>query len=216
MQESESFFKEIIELLKLPIIYILLGYIIAKWQLKYKIKLDFIERQLREFYSSMLICIRRIRALGELREKRSKLSNVAWKEICATRKIPFDDSEKVFEPFKNMIDVDNIRLREEIIPLYDEMLNIFEKKIELANSPTQGWYTDFLNFVEIWHGYLNKTIPNEVLEKLEHSEESLKPFYEDLENNFNKLRKELSGKQLNPMHRFFQSLTSWRSRQKKI
>ncbi len=86
------------------------------------------------------------------------------------------------------------RLKEEIIPLYNEMLNIFEKKFELAKPSTQRWYNDFLNFIEIWHGWLNETIPQEVLVELKHSEESLKPFYDDLENNFNKLQKELSGK----------------------
>ncbi|HRI47329.1 MAG TPA: hypothetical protein PL089_14905 [Ignavibacteria bacterium] len=74
------------------------------------------------------------------------------------------------------------------------MLNIFEKKIELANPITQKWYTDFLNFVEIWNDWLNNTIPAEILDKLKYSEESLKPFYKDLESNFNKLQKELSGK----------------------
>ena len=97
-----------------PIIFTFVGYLFGKRQLKDKIKLDFIDRQLREFYSPMHICIRRIRALGELREKRSELSYIAWKEICATRKIPFEDHEEVFEPFKKMIDNDNVRLKKKL------------------------------------------------------------------------------------------------------
>lgn len=55
-----------------------LGHRLALKQLESQRKLEFIERQLREFYSPMIGCLKRVRAKSELRLKISQASDSAW------------------------------------------------------------------------------------------------------------------------------------------
>jgi len=58
----------------------------------------------------------------------------------------------------------------------------------------KGAREDFLTlteFVEIWKRYLNGSLPMEVVTEIEHSEENLKPFYADLQSNFDRHTKGL-------------------------
>lgn len=156
-------------------------------------QLAFVERQLEEFYSPMIGCLRKIRAKSQLRYEIDKVSETAWHNICERHPKPFLDHEKYFEPFQKTIEYNNKQLSEEIIPLYDQMVLIFTEKYSLANSSTRKWYSELSNFVELWHRWLDKSIPAEVIEDMSHSEERLKPFYDDLESQIENLQKKLSG-----------------------
>ena len=107
---------------------------------------------------------------------------------------PFEDHEKNFEPFKKAIDYDNDQLRNELILLYDKMISIFSENLDLAFPETKKWYTELTQFVEIWHRWLNGSIPSEVIQEMNHTEESLKPFYKSLNDSLDKLQKSLIGK----------------------
>lgn len=199
-KENIDIINNLIDLSKivLPSLFTLLagffGYRYGLKQLKNQKKLEFIERQLREFYSPVLGCLKRIKAKSELRFEISKASDPAWQKICDEHPKPFLDSEKYFEPFKKQILYDNKQLREELIPLYDKMLSIFTENYYLAESETKKWYSELTRFVEIWHRWLDESIPAEVIKELDHKEERLKPFYDELESQIIKLQKELSGK----------------------
>ena len=58
----------------------------------------------------------------------------------------------------------------------------------LADPDTREHYQHLLEFVELWDRWLAKSIPAEVIERLEHSEENLKPFYEHLKGRHDLLR----------------------------
>jgi hypothetical protein len=171
-----------------------LGYWFSTKQMKKQKRLEFIERQLREFYSPMIGCLKKIKAKSELRFEISKASDPAWRKICDEHPKLFIDHEKYFEPFKKSIMYDNKQLREELIPLYDEMVSIFTKNLWLVNSTTRKWYSELSVFVDLWHRWLEKSIPAEVIQKMNHTEKRLKPFYQDIENQLEKLQKELSYK----------------------
>ena len=155
-------------------------------------QMEFIRQQVTQLYSPMVGCIKRIRACGELRLELSKASDIAWHKICEENPKPFHNHEKHFEPFKKRIEDENIRFREYIIPLYDEMLEIFTKYFWLAEDSTKEFYKPYCRYVEIWHRYLNDAIPPRVLEELKIEEEPLLYFYENLEKHLIKLRNKLA------------------------
>jgi hypothetical protein len=156
-------------------------------------QLSYVERQLEEFYSPMVGCLRKIKAKSNLRYEISQISDIAWREICEARPQPFLDHEKYFEPFHKTIEYDNKQLQDEIIPLYDQMLTIFTQKYWLAYPSTRQWYPQLTTFVELWNRWLNHSIPVEVIKKMDHSEVNLQPFYDDLEKQLNELHKKLAG-----------------------
>jgi len=188
----------IIDLLKpawAPICTLLAGYIGVKYGLKQVMirkKLDFVELQLREFYSPLLGCHKEIRAKSELRLKISNAASEAWKEKCEKNSEPSINHEKKFEPYKKLIEYNNEQLRNDLLPLYHNMLMIFRKNYWLAEPQTRKWYSELCDFVEIWDRWISESIPKEVIEKLDHSEERLKPFYQELENQNYILRNKLS------------------------
>ena len=74
------------------------------------------------------------------------------------------------------------------------MLLIFTENYWLANSTTKQWYSELSRFVDLWHRWLDDSIPVEIIKEMDHTEERLKPFYEDLGNQLETLQKEFSGK----------------------
>lgn len=162
-------------------------------QIKEEKKLDFVEKQLREFYSPLNGFLKEIRAKGQTRFKIETLSNVAWREKCERSGQDFNSDEE-FKTFDKIIDYDNNQLRERIMPLYREMLSVFRDKYWLAEPDTSKYFNDFSEFVEIWERSLQRALPREVIIKLDHSEEKLKPFYDELELRLQVLRNQLSGK----------------------
>lgn len=171
-----------------------LGYQYGISLFKKQKRLDFIERQIREFYSPMVGCLKQINAMGELRFKIEKVSNSAWKKIVDRHPFPFYDHESYFKPFKNALEYENNRLLNEIFPLYDRMVTIFSDNYWLAETETQKWYSDFYGFVEVWHRWVDGAIPAEVLIELGHKEESLHSFYQHLDDRLILLRNKLTRK----------------------
>jgi hypothetical protein len=156
-------------------------------------QLRFVERQMEEFYSPMIGCLKKIQAKSLLRVEIDRASEAAWREICAKHPQPFLDHEKYFEPFMKSIRYNNEELRKEILPLYDEMVTIFTEKYWLANSTTQQWFSELSAFASLWHRWLDESIPPEVVKEIGHNEDQLRPFYEDLQAQIAILHKRLSG-----------------------
>lgn len=169
-----------------------LGHRYAQDQAKATKGLDFLERRVREFYSPMVGCIQRLRALGEMRLEISRASNSAWGKICERAPKPFLDHEKHFEPFRKIIEYDNSQLYEDILPTYDRMVAIFTDSYWLADDVTRPYYGEFCRFVEIWHRYKAESLPYEVMQEIQHSEERLHPLYSALEATLRALTEKLA------------------------
>jgi hypothetical protein len=184
-----------------PIVSALAGVFIGSWlsskQSKQARKHSFIEKQLGRFYSPILGLRSEIEMRNELRLKIQNAANSCWKELCEdTRSKGGSEalqqlSEKRFSEFKNIIDYDNRILAEQLIPAYKQMLTIFRENMWLAEPETVEYFKELLEFIDIWDRWLDRSMPVEVWEKLNHTEKKLKPLYKNLEETHTRLREKL-------------------------
>lgn len=152
----------------------------------------FIEKQLSEFYSPIAGYRKRIRTKSELRETISRVANEAWQEICAHDSAAgIKNTQDPFEPYKRILEYDNRQFSEELMPLYEKMLDVFTEKYWLADPGTRAHYQGFLEYVEIWKRFLAQSIPGEVITKLGHAEKNNYPFYDHLERKISDLQTEV-------------------------
>ena len=196
--EQISLLKDVVDLAKVTVPAIVtllagyLGYCFAARLARYNKAFEFKQKQIAEFYSPMIGCLKNIRTHSELRLELSNMATQAWQEICDKAPHPFLDSENQFKPFEKLIDYDNTKFKEDLLPLYDKMLIIFTENYWLAEEPTKSHYSELCRYVEIWHRWLGESMPREVLVKVEHSEERLYPLYADLEKQMIDLRSSIA------------------------
>lgn len=190
----------ILELVKfiIPIISTFLagffGLLYGLKQVKVQKRLSFIEKQLNEFYSPLLGCRTEILCKSKVRLKIELAANESWKELCERkdkRGLDDFDVDKAYEPYGKIIEYNNNQLRQDLLPKYRNMLSIFTENYWLAQSDTRKWYSELCEFIEIWDRCMSDSLPNDVVRKLEHHENKLNSFYEDLEKQIDFLRKEL-------------------------
>lgn len=163
------------------------GYIGVRYglkQIKMQKRIDLIENQLNKFYSPILGLHKEIRAKSELRLKIKTLGDEAWAEAC---KIGSPD----ITPYSKEIEYNNKQLTEVFIPQYNKMLEIFRENFWLAEPETKQFYPKLVEYIEIWNRNFNDGLPPEVARKINHTEEWINPFYDELQLRTDKLRKEL-------------------------
>lgn len=175
-----------------PLATLLAGYIGVQYglkQVRIEKHLEFIEKQLREFYSPLLGRRKYIRAKSEFRLKVETISGRQWKEN-ATKGIvqPVESVEKEIE-------YNNKQFNEEFLPMYREMLTIFKDNYWLAEPETRQFYNELVEYVEGWNRWKAKGVTAETMREIGHTEEKLKTFYEELEKRTDILRSELSQKE---------------------
>jgi hypothetical protein len=153
----------------------------------------FAERQLTEFYAPLAGLRKQIRAKSELRLRISSAADGAWRDICDSYGgQPIHDHEARFAPFKRIIDYENDQLKSELVPMYRQMLALFTERYHLADAETRAFYDGFLEFVELWNRWLADSLPAEVIERLDHREDRVKPFYEHLEAKLASLQEQIA------------------------
>lgn len=171
-----------------PLATLLAGYIGVRYglrQVEVQRRFDFIERQLREFYSPLLGYLREVRAKSELRFRISKVADEVWEETGPRQ--PEPESKRL----EKLIKYDNEQLHQELLPAYRKMLQVFREHYYLAEPETAKWYAELSDFVDLWNRWLAESIPREVIQKLGHTEERLKGFYTELEQRHDILRQRL-------------------------
>jgi len=177
----------------------LLGVLVGGWMTGHNQKKERrytrIREQLERFYSPLVSMRLQIRCKSELRVKLSQLARTAWqKRLESVQHDPqaMGAVERARSPqFDRLFDYSDDQLRNELIPLYRKMLEHFAAHIWLAEPSTLTHFDGLVEFVEIWNRFLAKTLPHEVIELIDHSENKLYPFYKDLETQTNRLREEL-------------------------
>jgi len=188
------FNEQIIELIKFIVAVIapvLAGYIGVKYGLKeirLQKRLDYVEKQLNNFYSPLLGIRKEIRAKSEVRLKIHEADDKIFQERNNINQTPN------MELVDKQIDYNNLQLYEEILPNYNKMLKIFRDNYCLAEPETREFLFDFVEFVEVWNRHEKESIDVNVIKEIGHTEEKLKPFYEELEKRADILRQELSNK----------------------
>lgn len=154
---------------------------------------DFRKEQLSQFYAPLAGMRKQVRAKSELRLKVSQAANAAWHEVCEQyRGGIMHDHEERYAPFKKIIEYENGQLKSELLPIYREMLKLFTERYHLADAETRQFYPSFVEFVEIWNRWIAEALPGEVLEKLNHDEQHVLPFYEHLEERLATLQAEIT------------------------
>ena len=152
----------------------------------------FLHEQLCEFYGPMLALRAEVLAKSEVRLKIGDAAHGAWLRIfedlgeADLRMIDVD-----FSPFERIIEEDNRKLAEEIIPAYQKMVQCFLAKIHLSEVSTIEHLEQLVAFVDIWQRQLSGTLPAQVVERLGNSEKKLYPFYRDLTSHFLRLQDQL-------------------------
>jgi hypothetical protein len=155
--------------------------------------------QLAEFYSPMLALRAQILTKSELRLKISGEAESVWRKMMERPYTQFKNEASLIDyverltkerspDFERVIHYENRQLAEDIIPAYRKMVDLFTSKMHLAEFSTIQHFPALLEFVEIWNRWLDRSLPVEVLGQLNHSEEKLFPFYQDLADNFARLQ----------------------------
>ncbi|WP_408595794.1 hypothetical protein [Limnohabitans sp.] len=159
-------------------------------------QLAFLEKQLSLFYSPMLGVRNEIQTYGQLRVRVQNEAQAAWTQLCAdTDDLPVHERRRItterWPEFKRLIEFDNERLHKELLPVYRKMVALFRENYWLSEPATRDYYADMLEFVDLWERWIDKALPAEVLKRLEHTEENLKPFYEHLAKKHDEIRAKL-------------------------
>jgi hypothetical protein len=183
---------------------ILLSALTAAWFTRrhylHQRRLAFREQQLREFYSAILGLRKIIQAKTEIRVKVWTASDETWKQLCQEARrsyAPIETQERLsrerFPSFQKGIDFDQDQLRNEVLPMFRQMVVLFKEKYWLADPDTQQFLPALTEFVELWDRNIAGAMPWEVIEHLKPTEKGVEPFYQHIELKHEALRKELSG-----------------------
>ncbi len=176
------------------LIGVLIGSIMTARNQKIERKNARLREQLQEFYSPLLGMRALILSKSEARQKIKGIADAVWIEMFDGVTDP-DTKREIQEEhlpsFDKLQDYDNTQLQEEIVPLYRKMLDHFTSHIWLAERSTQKHYDALCEFVEVWNRSLDKSLPPQVAGKIQHDEKRLYPFYNDLQDHFDRLGEEL-------------------------
>jgi len=96
--------------------------------------------------------------------------------------------EQRWPQFEKIIEDDNRQWKEELLPLYRQMTDLFTAKMQFAESSTRQHFGELIEFTELWNRWLRGTLPGELLDKVGPNEEKLAALYTDLEITFERLQ----------------------------
>jgi hypothetical protein len=90
--------------------------------------------------------------------------------------------------YDRIIECNNAQLREEILPLYQEMLTLFTRGYGLAEPSTREHFATLVKFDGLWRRFLAETLPSGVLQQLPKPGPDLDAFHTDLVATLDRLR----------------------------
>ena len=159
-------------------------------------QLAFLEKQLSSFYSPMLGLRNEVKTHSAFRVRVQNEADAAWRQLCAdTESLDVQKRQRITTErgpeFARIIEYDNDKLNEALLPAYRKMVELFRESYWLAEQETRAYYGGLVEFVEVWNRWIDKALPAEVLERLEHSEDKLAPFYEHIERVHDAIRQKL-------------------------
>lgn len=191
-QENITLTTETIKFVVSVLAPVVAGYIGVRYglkQIRIQKRIDLIESQLNKFYSPVLGLRKEIRAKSELRLKIETIGDEAWQEACKDGRASGESPD--ITPYTKEIEYNNEQLKKEFIPAYNRMLQIFKENYWLVEPETREFYPQLVEYVELWNRNFNDGLPPAVAMKINHTEENIKPFYDELEIRMGKLKHEL-------------------------
>lgn len=146
---------------------------------------QFLREQLTEFYAPMAALRTRIDVLSKFRVKVDSATDDSWRQsVSRTGNVPAEFRAEHLA----VIGEHNRQFREDLIPLYQEMVRLFTQKFHLADPQTRAHYATLLEFTEGWRRHFDNTMPGEVIQSVMPSEQELHHFYDDLLSTTDRLR----------------------------
>jgi hypothetical protein len=150
----------------------------------------FRKQQLEEFYGPLLAMHKEIRSRGELRVKLQRaiddlhttdmlLAGPGKTEAASDRHLP--------AIVKNLQD-ESTTFRDVLMPRYREMIDVFREKMWLAEKETRQYFPILVEFVDVWDKIHDDRLPRSIAPVIGHTESNLKPFYDHLESENDRLR----------------------------
>jgi hypothetical protein len=198
-EQQVELLRDFLELFKIGIplvIALLAGYLAYRYainKMKFQKELEFIERQLVDLYSPMLGVAKKINAMSKLRYELSNAGAAAWEKLSNAEPEAIIERDERYKLFQVYIAHNNEQLTQEIMPAYEELFSIFTSYYWLAEDTTRRYYEDLHRFIEIWHRFLDRKMPAEILKEVDSRDDKIKLLYDDLEYQAERLRSELSG-----------------------
>lgn len=172
------------------------GAFLTAWREKTIRRREFLAKQLTDFYSPLLAIRKELKSMRDIELKISRAADSAWRKLCDGYEGNPDGLKKATDEkrdtFTKIIDYNNEYLGKECIPSYHRMVDVFRKNIWLAEPSTVAYFPYLLEFTDIWDRFLAGALPGEVIQELNHSEESLQPFYDELQKKHDELRENLA------------------------
>jgi hypothetical protein len=171
-----------------------LGGAIASWSQSKERQQARVREKLDKFYSPLLGIRMQILAKSEVRQKVHRSAEAEWQALFKGIDSPEEKARITTErgpDFKGVFDYSAEQLKNDLVPLYKQMAALFTANMQFAEEPTRKYFGTLVEFVELWNRQLQKPMPPEVVLSLNQSEKNLYPFYEDLETQFRRLRKQL-------------------------
>lgn len=175
---------------------VVIGALLTSGRERKQRKLAFLEKQLSTFYSPMLGLRNEIKTHSAFRTRVQNEANAAWGQLCQeSDSLSIEARQRITNErgpeFTRIIEYDNNKLHEELLPAYRKMVELFREYYWLAEPETRDFYGDLVEFVEVWNRWIEKALPVEVLKRLEHGEDKLAPFYKHIEQTHNAIRQKL-------------------------
>jgi hypothetical protein len=150
----------------------------------------FRKQQLEQLYGPLLATHKEIRARGELRVKLQQAiddGHLRDMLLAGPGKIEVASDVHVPAIIKNIVD-EGATFREVLMPRYREMIKVFRDKMWLAEPETRKYFPDLIEFVDVWDKILDDRLPRSIASAIGHTESNLKPFYQHLEQEHDRLR----------------------------
>lgn len=134
----------------------------------------------------MLGILERLHAKNAVRAKVITAAQSAWQ----TEDLNSEQRLKELSPQYEKITADeNQQFRDEELPLFKQMVELFTVKMHLSEQSTHIHYPVLVEFVELWERDLRHSLPRAVVVQLGAVDGSkLLPLYADLETHFKRLQ----------------------------
>jgi hypothetical protein len=175
---------------------VFVGGVMLNWSQAKELRQARIREKLDKFYSPLLGIRMHILATSEVRQKLHSIAQAEWAALFRGIDSPGEKARIVEtrDPeFKAIFEHSGGQVKEELVPLYNELVRLFTANMQFAEESTRKYFGDLVEFVELWNRQNKTPLPREVVIAINHNENKIYPLYADLETQFQALRRELDG-----------------------
>jgi hypothetical protein len=175
----------------------LIGSIITQWMTSRREQnarnIQHRRQQLSEFYGPLLGMHKEIRARSELRVKlQAAIDDDHMRGMLLAGPGNTETASDVHLPtILTNIEDEKVTFREVLMPRYRSMIDTFREKMWLAEPETREYFTDLIEFVDVWDKIIAGKLSTAIAPAIGHTEKNLHPFYEHLEEMQDRLLSEI-------------------------